>query len=359
MKKLILLFSLLSISSVYAKEPLYNVETKINISSDKIMNYTQNLTLNNEFIFKYDVNVEDIFNYETYKLSLQDKGYTVEPFATNDDAGITIKKRYPQLDLISTKDKVNLNLSKLEVNEFKDDFYFQLKSGLVYDYYKASFIFDYSNYLDNEDIKRSELSKLFNLSLEVNLPSKSNNFNATTTNESLTYLKWDLKPGKINEVNFEFKQINISRLAFIIIVGALVTVGLIIFIVKKASNRFDEISDQLPKKEKKQKKKEEVKEIYSNGMTLDDENTIEKPIIEEKVNSEKQISLVTNNSGIDLMASQNKNITNNNQLYKTQNLDNNSNAQVNVQNNEVRNNNEVQDYTSVFNQSFNDNKKGE
>lgn len=362
MKKiLICLLTFLTITTVSAKEPSYNLETKINITNDNTMEFFYKMMVNDEFLYKYDADLETLFNRETYKISLDSRNFKVESIATNEAGGLIIYKNYPNLEAISKRDKFELDLTKIEGDDFNDDFYFRVKSGIIYDKYIGTFVFDYTKALNNEDIKRDDLSKLLNFTFEVNIPSEAIKYNATTINDKKTYLKWNLAPGKTTKATFEFKQINTTRLLIILLIGTILVITLIVFIVKKVSNKLDEV-DRLPKEKKKPKEKKQKNNIYKNGMietvTADSLTESKKQQTEEKTNVYANTSYygTTNNQAVEKPAPEVQ-TNHQEQAPKVQTKPQGYNPVNDFGTN--LNNQEQTDYTNIFNQTFDDNKKGE
>lgn len=174
--------------------------------------------------------------------ALEDKGFTATKYEDDNWNGYTLTKKYKNIDEISSKDPVTVELTDLASNE-KDNIatFFQKKSGLFTTKYIANFTLDARSDEDDEsdeemDEDMQQLLDRMTASMELNyhvtLPSKASSSNATKVSDDGKTLTWNLKFNEVNDIKYEFAIINPITVAIAVGIGALVIMLVVLFILK-------------------------------------------------------------------------------------------------------------------------------
>ena len=363
MKKKILftLLVLFTLINVNAKEE-YTRQTTMNINNSGSVNFEIKYLANNDFFQKYDVNKEELFDYNTYDISLTNKGYLVDHLYENDGSGIVISKTFVNVSSISKYKKIEIDLTDIANDNYNDGVLFQKKFGLFFNRYVGHFVIDYTKIKGDEDNDLNEIKKVVNSKYVVILPNAAEKHNANQVNNNKKELTWDLVVGRKNDIQFEFKIINMTAVIIALFIATIITIFIVVKLVKYGSRKVDEIQETYPKKEKKPKKKKEKKNKKINNNGFDDEFKAVEPELtkddvkpnpinntnenmQQQVNQPVQqpiqqqmsqpIQQQVNNPKPDLMANQNN-------LFNKQPV-NSPNTQQQSQ---------TPDYTNVFNPTF-------
>lgn len=272
MKKKILftLLVLFTLINVNAKEE-YTRKTTMNINNSGSVNLEIKYLANNEFFQKYDVNKEELFDYNTYDISLTNKGYHVDHLYENDGSGIVISKTFVNASSISKYKKIKIDLTDIANDDYNDGVLFQKKFGIFFNRYVGHFVIDYTKIKGDEDNDLNEIKKVVNSKYVVVLPNAVEKHNANQVNNNKKELTWDLVVGRKNDIQFEFKIINMTAVIIALFIATVITIFVVVKIVKYGSRKVDEIQEIYPKKEKKPKKKKEKKNKKINNNGFDDE----------------------------------------------------------------------------------------
>lgn len=272
MKKKILftLLALFTLINVNAKEE-YTRKTTMNINNSGSVNLEIKYLANNDFFQKYDVNKEELFDYNTYDISLTNKGYHVDHLYENDGSGIVISKTFVNASSISKYKKIKIDLTDIANDDYNDGVLFQKKFGIFFNRYIGHFVIDYTKIKGDEDNDLNEIKKVVNSKYVVVLPNAAEKHNANQVNNNKKELTWDLVVGRKNDIQFEFKIINMTAVIIALFIATVITIFIVVKIVKYGSRKVDEIQEIYPKKEKKPKKKKEKKNKKINNNGFDDE----------------------------------------------------------------------------------------
>ena len=272
MKKKILftLLVLFTLINVNAKEE-YTRKTTMNINNSGSVNFEIKYLANNDFFQKYDVNKEELFDYNTYDISLTNKGYLVDHLYENDGSGIVISKTFVNVSSISEFKKIEIDLTDIANDNYNDGVLFQKKFGLFFNRYVGHFVIDYTKIKGDEDNDLNEIKKAVNSKYVVVLPNAAGKHNANQVNNNKKELTWDLVVGRKNDIQFEFKIINMTAVIIALFIATIITIFIVVKLVKYGSRKVDEIQETYPKKEKKPKKKKEKKNQKINNNGFDDE----------------------------------------------------------------------------------------
>ena len=272
MKKKILftLLVLFTLINVNAKEE-YTRKTTMNINNSGSVNFEIKYLANNDFFQKYDVNKEELFDYNTYDISLTNKGYLVDHLYENDGSGIVISKTFVNASSISEYKKIKIDLTDIANDNYNDGVLFQKKLGLFFNRYVGHFVIDYTKIKGDEDNDLNEIKKVVNSKYVVILPNAAEKHNANQVNNNKKELTWDLVVGRKNDIQFEFKIINMTAVIIALFIATIITIFIVVKLVKYGSRKVDEIQETYPKKEKKPKKKKEKKNKKINNNGFDDE----------------------------------------------------------------------------------------
>ena len=272
MKKKILftLLVLFTLINVNAKEE-YTRKTTMNINNSGSVNFEIKYLANNDFFQKYDVNKEELFDYNTYDISLTNKGYLVDHLYENDGSGIVISKNFVNVSSISQFKKIEIDLTDIANDNYNDGVLFQKKFGLFFNRYVGHFVIDYTKIKGDEDNDLNEIKKVVNSKYVVILPNAAEKHNANQVNNNKKELTWDLVVGRKNDIQFEFKIINMTAVIIALFIATIITIFIVVKLVKYGSRKVDEIQETYPKKEKKPKKKKEEKNKKRNNNGFDDE----------------------------------------------------------------------------------------
>ena len=272
MKKKILftLLVLFTLVNVNAKEE-YTRKISMNINNSGALNFEVKFLANNDFFQKYDVNKEELFDFNTYDISLTNKGYLVDHRYENDGSGIVISKTFVNVSSISQFKKTEIDLTDIANDNYNDKVLFQKKFGLFFNRYVGHFVIDYTKIRGDEDNDLNEIKKIVNSKYVVVLPNAAGKHNANQVNNNKKELTWDLVVGKKNDIQFEFKIINMTAVIIGLFIATIITIFIVVKLVKYGSRKVDEMQDIHPKKEKKPKKKKEKKNKKINNNGFDDE----------------------------------------------------------------------------------------
>ena len=148
---------------------------------------------------------------------------------------------------------------------------FQKKFGLFFNRYVGHFVIDYTKIKGDEDNDLNEIKKVVNSKYVVILPNAAEKHNANQVNNNKKELTWDLVVGRKNDIQFEFKIINMTAVIIALFIATIITIFIVVKLVKYGSRKVDEIQETYPKKEKKPKKKKEKKNKKINNNGFDDE----------------------------------------------------------------------------------------
>ena len=221
MKKKILftLLVLFTLINVNAKEE-YTRKTTMNINNSGSVNFEIKYLANNDFFQKYDVNKEELFDYNTYDISLTNKGYLVDHLYENDGSGIVISKTFVNASSISEYKKIKIDLTDIANDNYNDGVLFQKKLGLFFNRYVGHFVIDYTKIKGDEDNDLNEIKKVVNSKYVVILPNAAEKHNANQVNNNKKELTWDLVVGRKNDIQFEFKIINMTAVIIALFIAA-------------------------------------------------------------------------------------------------------------------------------------------
>ena len=245
-------FMTVLISVIFLLTGCYNYRVEMSVNKDKSVDFSMNLDIDmtevmdgfggdedsddeidDEFDFNGDMNIDSAtgFDDETLK-RLQDRGYTTKSTEDGYKYSVSITKRFDNIDDISSKEEIKVNLDEISTEGFKDVF-FTAKNGLFKTTYSAYFVFDMTT---EEDVDMSSYLDKFNVTYKVNLPSKSSKNNATS--EDGKSLNWDMEFGKVNEVIYEFSMINMTHI--IILISGFVFAIAVMIVIKYSRKNISE-----------------------------------------------------------------------------------------------------------------------
>ncbi|MEG0408668.1 MAG: hypothetical protein RR623_07330 [Bacilli bacterium] len=343
MKNKLLFLVVLSLIIIPVKAN-YNTETRHTILNDGTVGFNVTMTVSNDILEKYNITRDDVMDLETYQISLSNKGYEVGDTSTSIGAGISLSKSFGDISNISQKKEFKLDLSDISTDEFNDSIFFQKKIGLLYNSYIAKFIFDYKNI---EELKDEDIKSLVSANYVVVLPNIAFKTDADfKSKDKLTYT-WNLEIGKLNEVNYQFKVLNMTNLIIISSIGIIVFIFIAYLLVKVLSKKSDELEEA--KHQRKQKKEKTLKEDNNQIINNTNNESIQnKQIINEQPFTQpnqtfvnNQINTPTPNNTINSQPVNGP--SENNQGYRTEPSNNSTNISP--------------DYTNIFNQTFDNDKK--
>lgn len=163
--------------------------------------------------------------------TMAEKGFTKEEYNEEGWVGFKLTKKYKNINDISSKDAVKVELSDI-LDEDKDEIkvYFQKKESLLKTTYIANFTID----MGSGDSSYSSYASSMDLKYSVKLPVKSDKQNATSVSEDGKTLTWNLTYGKVNEINYEFSMTNKT---VYVAAGAIVAIVIIAIIFVVASKK--------------------------------------------------------------------------------------------------------------------------
>lgn len=228
----------------------YDYKVEMSVNKDKSVDFSMNLDIdmtsfaeqfesdenddeNLDIDDELDMETATGFDEETLK-RLENRGYTTNSTEEKYKYGVSISRKFDNIDDISSEDEIKVNLDEITEESFKDIF-FTAKKELFKTTYSAYFIFDMTT---GEDMDLSSYAEEFNVSYKVNLPSKSSKNNATS--EDNNTLSWNMEFGKVNEVIYEFSMVNTTHI-IILISGVLFAVAIIIVIIFSKKNKSEEV----------------------------------------------------------------------------------------------------------------------
>lgn len=152
---------------------------------------------------------------EEEEAAIKAKGFTIEDYEDEKWKGSIVTKKFDNIDDISSKEEVIVDINDILDSEKEDIKYYFQKDG---DTYKANFIV---NLVDEtaengettpeEDQYIQQVVSTMDLKYEVTLPVKPVKNNATSVSEDGMTLTWNLEFGKANLINFEFKKYNTAE----------------------------------------------------------------------------------------------------------------------------------------------------
>ena len=393
---IILLLFLINIGIVSAKEE-YAKDTRMVINNDNSIKLIVDYSANYELLDKYGLEKNDLFDADTFTINLQEKGYEISESFILDGVALEVSKTFGDFSSLSQLKKTEIDLTDISKESYNDSVFFQKKVGLFYTTYKANFIFDYTH-IKNEEV---DIDKIASINFVLHSAKKLTSHNASEVIEKDNITRWNLKVGQKNIVNFEIKEFNTVVGILLAIACLILIIVLIVFIVRKLGHKkieYQETKGRKPKKEKKKKvKKIKQKNIHNNGMTFDnsvndnvgnpDMNEIKPSIpmennqqmMNQQMNNQQMMNQPVNNQQMMNQPMNNQQMMNqpmnnqpmpnypNNQMQRPDlmapqqpinnpNLFNQQPVNAPVNNNGLYNA-EPNDYTGVFNQSFDFNDK--
>ncbi len=203
---------------------------------------------------------------DSEKSALEKKGYTVKEYKDDKWTGFTYTKKYDNIDKISTKDSVKVELSDIMDSEKEDiKYFFQKKSSLFKTTYVANFTIDTTSdssdetdesttaddsTTSNDMIDTEGMTEAMMTSMELNyhitLPVKADEHNATTVSNDGKELSWKLEYGKVNEIKYEFTKTNTTALYGCVIGGVLLILLVVILVVLKVSKKKKPNNNEVP-----------------------------------------------------------------------------------------------------------------
>ena len=201
---------------IFLQSGCMTMNTTMEIKDDKSMTITIEELIDSSKVNKNIpyFSLDLIKEYESF-------GFLNKEYKYDDLLGHKLTRTYDNIDSVSTEAK----LDPIEATEnilSKNGNIFNIKKGLFYNTYKASF--NYKQYI--EDIKRiteannEDLSKL-NLNFTLKLPNKAISNNATSTSGK-TY-NWKLLNLEDDTIDFEFRIYNkLNIAAFVVLILLLI-----------------------------------------------------------------------------------------------------------------------------------------
>lgn len=213
----------------------------MNIKKDKSMTFN--------IIYAVDTSIlkdEELLS-ESNKENLRLNGFTYSKYSKGNYSGYKIKMNIKNIDLISSTDNIEYDLSKILTDDIENDYMFKVKKGLIKNKYTANFILDTTKSdIESEDTKKEvesevediDISSISNLDLSfnVNLPFPAIKTNATHINNNTKSLGWNLLTTESNKMTFVFELYNYTNLYILlgsIVLFVIIIVIIIIVIVKK------------------------------------------------------------------------------------------------------------------------------
>ena len=267
---IVMLLFLINIGVVNAQEE-YSKDTRMIIDNDNSVRMIIDYSANYELLDKYGLEKNDLFDADTFKINLSEKGYDVSESYILNGVALEISKSFGDLNALSQLKKTQIDLTDISKETYNDSVFFQKKVGIFYTTYKANFIFDYSD-VNNEEV---EIDKIASINFILHSTKKLINHNASEILQNENITRWDLKLGQKNEVNFEIKEFNVIVGIILAIICFIVMVSIILALVRKLSHKKIEYQETKGREKRKQKVKKEKKvknkKIHNNGMTFDDE----------------------------------------------------------------------------------------
>ena len=176
---------------------------------------------------------------EKDKKELESKGFTVSDYDKDDMKGVTLSNKIKNIDLVSSKDDTEFNISGLLSDESKNNYIFKVKKGLLKNTYTAKFTFDASEIdeddntnfefdsdeivagaddsdtssdtettTDFDDVDFSKMMSNLDLEFNVNLPYPAKSNNASSTGSDNKNLTWNLTTDEVQAIEFQFELYN-------------------------------------------------------------------------------------------------------------------------------------------------------
>ena len=139
LKKIIVLLMLLFISCSCVKD-----ETIMTINKDKTINLEVNLG--------YSVNSNKKIDMNELKNKVSKNGFFIDSYHDDNFSGYRLSKKYQNINDISSKEDIKLNLADIISGNFDDSKLFKVEKGFFKNTYYANFTYDFSkiyNYSPN------------------------------------------------------------------------------------------------------------------------------------------------------------------------------------------------------------------
>ncbi len=258
MKKIksLILLCVLAVMSTGCVKFNANIDIKKDKSMDFSILYAVNTSLLGDQASLEDADISEI----------EKQGFHVEKYSENNMEGFTISKKVNNIDLISSTEDTEYDLSGMLQNDSEKNYIFKVKKGLLKNTYTAKFKFDASD-SDLSDIEEeynadddlswdseeddtnfdtsslsdfdiSSMMSNLDLSFNVSLPYSAKSNNATSTENDNKKLSWSFMSSGQNTAEFEFELYNIENI--FLIGGAIIIVliiAIILFMKRKKSNK--------------------------------------------------------------------------------------------------------------------------
>ena len=197
-----------------------NYEVEVNKDGSGEISYIYGIS--KEILSKLNVSADEVVS--TMKEQAEESSYTVETYEDENIAGFKANKHIGDLN----KD---FSLQEAFGKEYVKDIE---NNGIKVE--KSFFVTKYSQNaeLDLTTLNKDEQEII--MTYQVKLPARLTNSNATEVLDNGKTLKWNLKGGEINKIEFVAQEINVLPIviivsAVVLIVGVVVTI--IIIILKK------------------------------------------------------------------------------------------------------------------------------
>lgn len=193
-----------------------NYEVEVNKDGSGEISYIYGIS--KEILGQLNVSAEDFVS--EMKEQAQESDYQVEAYEDEKISGFKANKHI---------EDVNKDFSLQEAfgEEYVKD---TENNGIKVE--KSLFLTKYSQIAELDLTTLNEEEQGITMTYQVKIPAKAEDNNATEVLDNGKTLKWALKGGEINKVEFTAQEINILPIAIIIVVIAVV-VAVIVFIISK------------------------------------------------------------------------------------------------------------------------------
>lgn len=234
MKKKVLYLSIL-ILLILSTTGCLKFNTTMKINKDKSFDFSIIIAIDKTYIGD-----KDVFNEEKKK-EIREKGFNVTDYQEKNMVGININKKIRNIDLVSSTNNENFNLSKILASQSNETLIFKVKKGIFKNRYIANIKLDnlndsnlasnkkneeinFNNVIGTEDDNKDDLDSDFlqsaitniDLSFKVILPYPAKTHNAISASNNNKELSWNLATDNQKTIQFEFELYNRKNIYIIL-----------------------------------------------------------------------------------------------------------------------------------------------
>ena len=225
----------------------YDYKTEMTVNKDRSVDFGMSLNIDlssvkdmygDEFGSTDDMDLGETSGFDDEAIkSLEDRGFTVKTTEEEYKYGVSVSKKYANIDDISSLEDVKVDVDKITEEDFKDIF-FKKEKGMLKTKYIAYLTFDLTD-ADTDTEELEAYKDYFNISYVLNLPDEALSSNATSLSNDKKTLTWDLEMGKKNEVIYEFELPNENSVVImgVAIAGIVIVVAAVAVVIVKSKKK--------------------------------------------------------------------------------------------------------------------------